>query len=61
MENLIETLPGVLEAGVVGIPNEEYGHHPMALVVKRDGSNVTEDDITTLVEGKSILHVNNRK
>lgn len=53
LENLIETLPGVIKAGVVGIPDKiQDMHYPMALVVKENGSNVTEKDVLRIVEGK---------
>lgn len=44
-------LPDVLEAGVVGIPNEIDFWHPMALVVKQKGSNVSAEDVIRIVKG----------
>ena len=52
---MIESLPGVLEAGVVGIPHEKDMYHPMALVVKRNGFDITEEEIISLVRGELLI------
>lgn len=38
-------MPGVKEAAIVGIPNEKDTYHPMAIVVKLDGANITAKEI----------------
>lgn len=51
IESYILGLPGVLDVGVVGIPNENDQYHPMALVVKESSSNITEQEIIDAVKG----------
>lgn len=41
----------VLEAGVVGEPDERVGERPVAFVVRREGSTVTEEEIRQFVAG----------
>ena len=54
LENILLSHPEVVDAGVVGVPDEEAGELPRAFVVKREGSVVTEDEIATLVSGTVI-------
>lgn len=50
VENVVYQHPAVKEAVVLGIPNEEDGDHPMALVVLHEGhSDVNEEDIQNFV------------
>ena len=44
----------MVDAGVVGVPDEEAGELPRAFVVKQEGSAVTEDEIATFVSGTVI-------
>jgi fatty-acyl-CoA synthase len=37
LENLLSLHKGVLEAGVIGIPDEKWGERPLAVVVPREG------------------------
>lgn len=46
------TIKGVVKVGVVGIPDEEDGYHPMALVIKENGSKLTEEFIINYVKGE---------
>ncbi len=46
IENALATHDGVLEAAVVGAPNEVYGEVPVAYVVTYPDSPVTEDQLT---------------
>ena len=52
MENLVLANPGVLEAAVVGRPDEVCDEVPVVLVVKRDASKhpVEAQDIIELLE-----------
>jgi fatty-acyl-CoA synthase len=45
LENAIMGLPGVAEAAVVGIPHPQWDERPFALVVARDGSVITTEDV----------------
>ena len=51
LENILLSHPEVVDAGVVGVPDEEAGELPRAFVVKREGSVVTQDEIATFVSG----------
>ena len=45
VENAIFEHPGVLEAAVIGIPDERWGEAVAAIVVPREGHTLTEHDI----------------
>jgi fatty-acyl-CoA synthase len=45
LENLLMAHPDVLEATVVGVPDEKWGERPLAAVVLRDGSTVSFDGL----------------
>jgi long-chain acyl-CoA synthetase len=45
VENAIFEHPAVLEAAVIGIPDEKWGEAVLAIVVPREGAAVTETDI----------------
>ncbi|SDW51137.1 long-chain acyl-CoA synthetase [Marininema mesophilum] len=42
VENVLYTHPDVLEAAVVGIPDQEWGERVLAVIVKREGSPLNE-------------------
>jgi fatty-acyl-CoA synthase len=42
VEHAIESHPAVLEAAVVGVPDEKWGERPKAFVVRRPGADVSE-------------------
>ncbi|EEB16371.1 luciferase, putative [Pediculus humanus corporis] len=52
LETVLLSHPGVKEAGVIGIPDEEAGELPLAFIVKQPGANITEDEIKKYVAGK---------
>lgn len=47
IEGVLENHPDIYEAAVFGIPSEEWGETVHAVVVKRPGSTLTEDQINT--------------
>jgi malonyl-CoA/methylmalonyl-CoA synthetase len=49
IELLIDDLPGVEEAAVVGVPHADFGEAVVALVVARSGASVTADAISDAV------------
>ena len=52
LEALLLSHADVVDAAVVGLPDVEAGELPMAFVVRRDGSTVTENQLQTFVAGK---------
>ena len=45
VENAIASHPGVLQVAVIGIPSDQWGEAVLAIVVAKEGSTVTEEDI----------------
>lgn len=47
LENLLSLHEGVLEAGVIGIPDEKWGERPLAIVVPQEGykGKLTPEDL----------------
>lgn len=54
LENHIMGHPAVLEAAVVGVPDEKWQERPLATVVLRPGAQVTIDDLRTFLEDKVV-------
>ncbi|GJQ77868.1 hypothetical protein Trydic_g16121 [Trypoxylus dichotomus] len=52
IEAIIYKHPAVLEAVVIGVPHKIDDHHPLALVVLKEGYSVTEDELLAFVNGK---------
>ena len=51
VEQTLVRHPGVLEAAVVGAPDEIWGEVPVAFVVPRPGASVTEEELIDFVRG----------
>jgi fatty-acyl-CoA synthase len=49
IEELLDMHPGVLEAAAVGVPDEKFGQRLSVFVVRREGSDLTEEDIKQYV------------
>jgi acyl-CoA synthetase (AMP-forming)/AMP-acid ligase II len=45
IEDTLYAVPGVLEAAVIGVPDEEWGERPHAVVVPRPGSTVDAEAV----------------
>lgn len=45
LENVIYSHPGVAEVAVIAVPDEQWGEVPKAIVVRKSGEPVTEEDI----------------
>ena len=45
LEQVIATLPGVLEVVVVGVPHEKWGEAPLAVVYAEIGATPSEDEV----------------
>jgi fatty-acyl-CoA synthase len=52
IEEFLHTHEDVLEASVVGVPDERYGEELMAWIRVRDGASLNEDDVRAFCEGK---------
>ena len=50
--DLVIAQPEVAEAAVVGIPDEKWDERPLAYVVRKEGSEVTPDQLRAHLEGK---------
>ena len=45
IEDTLYKHPDVVECAVIGVPHEKWGETPLAIVVKRDGSELTEEGL----------------
>jgi fatty-acyl-CoA synthase len=54
LENCLIAHPDVIEAAVVGVPDERWQERPMAVVVAQDGAAVTADDLRTFLSDKVV-------
>ena len=52
LENHIMSHPDVLEASVVGVPDEKWEERPLATVVLKEGATATPADLRKHLEGK---------
>jgi len=52
LENQLMSHPDVLEAVVVGVPDEKWGERPLAAVVVREGHQVTPADLRAFLDGR---------
>jgi acyl-CoA synthetase (AMP-forming)/AMP-acid ligase II len=51
LENKLMSHPAVLEASVVGVPDEKWGERPLATVVLRAGEKVTPEELREHLSG----------
>lgn len=51
LEGVLINHPEILDAGVVGLPSGEVGELPLAFVVKKPESQITELEIKTYISG----------
>jgi len=52
LENLAIGCPGVQEAAVIGIAHPKWDERPLLIVVRKEGSNVTKEQILEYFDGK---------
>lgn len=51
LENALMAHPAVLEACVVGVPDERWDERPLATVVVREGASVTAEELRDFLAG----------
>ncbi|MFZ2176148.1 MAG: fatty acid--CoA ligase [Rhodococcus sp. (in: high G+C Gram-positive bacteria)] len=54
LENLIMGHPAVLEAAVIGVPDEKWQERPLAAVVVKPGAQVSAEDLRTYLQDKVV-------
>jgi len=52
LENQLMGHPDVLEASVVGVPDEKWGERPLACVVLREGETASAKDFKSFLDGR---------
>jgi len=52
IEDLLIKHPKVLEAAVIGVPDEKWGESLLAVIVPKNGMDVTLEEISSFCEGK---------
>ncbi len=52
VEQAVVSHPAVVEAAVIGVPDEEWGERPKAFVVLTEGESATEDELIEHVKSK---------
>lgn len=52
LENLLMAHPEVLEAAVIGVPDEKWDERPLAIVVRREGAEVGAAQLREFIAGK---------
>ena len=52
IEGEIDDIGGVLESAVIGVPHPDFGESVVAVVVKTNGANLSEDDVIKPLEEK---------
>ncbi len=51
VEDLLATYPGVGEVAVIGLPDEKWGEKPLALIVKKPESEISEKELVQHIRG----------
>ncbi|HEX2135400.1 MAG TPA: malonyl-CoA synthase, partial [Microvirga sp.] len=52
IETEIDTIPGVVESAVIGVPHRDFGEGVTAVVVRANGATVSEQDILRHLESR---------
>ncbi|MHB8504913.1 MAG: AMP-binding protein, partial [Acidimicrobiales bacterium] len=54
LENEIMGHPDVVEATVIGVPDDKWGERPLAIVVRREGSAVAPEDLQAFLADRVV-------
>jgi fatty-acyl-CoA synthase len=46
VEDMLAAYPGVAEVAVIGLPDDKWGEKPLALVVKKEGAELAEKELS---------------
>jgi len=52
IENIAVGHPAVAEAAVIGLPHPKWDERPLLIIVKKQGQNVTKEELLKYLEGK---------
>ena len=52
IENIAVGHPAVAEAAVIGLPHPKWDERPLLIIVKKQGQNVTKEEVLKYLEGK---------
>ena len=52
VESLIDSLPGIEESAVVGLPHKDFGEGVTAFVITKPGTSLSEADIMAMLNGQ---------
>jgi len=56
IEEFLYTVDGIKDVQVIGVPSEQYGEEICAFVIKKEGSDITEDDVKNAVRSHMARH-----
>ena len=51
VEDFLAAHPDIVEAAVIGLPDSKWGEKPVALVVRKESTGITEKDLLTYIRG----------
>jgi 3-(methylthio)propionyl---CoA ligase len=52
LENIAIEHPGIVEAAVIGVPHPKWDERPIVVAVKKQGAQVTRDELLAFYQGK---------
>lgn len=56
LEDILRRHPAVLDVAVIGVPDDMAGELPRAYVVKKEGVNVSKEDVAQFMDSKVAPH-----
>ena len=52
VEDFLGTMPGIRDVAVVGCPSKKYGEQPVAFIIRSEGSDISEHDVSAFCKDK---------